>query len=275
MVKEMEMVTDNNKQTFNKIYKSSLALSIAFVIVACGSSNDNNAESSDIPSNVQTAIDSPISTLSQKLANTLAYMGNEERLAYDVYNKLFDIWGTKQFTNIANNSEIKHIQAVQELVKKYKLDDINFTNVDMPELAYKDTAIKDMQAGVYDISKIQKLYDDLIVAGSISEVEALKVGCTVEVVDVTDLDEYILLAKEAKASDIVDTFTSLRSGSYNHYWSFDNGLKNQGFDNGCCTWDELCHPEYAQDNNKDAAEDSNTTGNMNNKHNKKNDDSNV
>jgi hypothetical protein len=200
-------------------------------------------------------------TAMQTLMNTLAYMGNEERLAYDVYNNLFDVWGTKQFTNIANNSEIKHIQAVQQLVQTYKVDDMNFTNIDMPPLGYKDTAVTDMEAGVYDIAKIQKLYDDLVAAGSVSEEEALKVGCTVEVVDVTDLDAYILLAQEANASDIVETFTSLRSGSYTHYWSFDNGLKNMGLNNGCCTWSTLCHPEYPQteENNTTQGEDANET----------------
>ena len=185
----------------------------------------------------------------QKLMNTLSYMGNEERLAYDVYNKLFDIWGTKQFTNIANNSEIRHIQAVQELVQTYKVNDMNFTNVDLAPLGYHHTEVEDMKAGVYDISKIQKLYDDLITTGSVSEKEALKVGCIVEVVDVDDLDEYIDLAEKAKATDIIDTFTFLRRGSYNHYWAFDRGLKNRGFNKGCCTWTELCHPEYPENGN--------------------------
>ncbi len=27
---------------------------------------------------------------------------------------------------------------------------------------------------------------------------------------------------------------------------FDNGLKNKGVSAGCCTWSELCHPEYPQ-----------------------------
>ena len=48
--------------------------------------------------------------LSEELVNTLSYMGNEERLAYDVYNRLYQEWGIKTFTNIANKSEIKHIQ---------------------------------------------------------------------------------------------------------------------------------------------------------------------
>ncbi len=200
------------------------------------------------PQEVQDALNAPTSTISEKLANTLSYMGNEERLAYDVYNTMYAKWGIKQFTNIATKSEIKHISAVQETVKKYKLNgDINFTNIDLPELGYKDTEITDMEAGKYDIKVIQDLYDGLVEQGSVSESEALKVGCTVEVVDVTDLDEYIKIAEEENADDILPVFNYLRDGSYNHYWAFDKGLKNSGFEKGCCTWENLCHEEYPQE----------------------------
>jgi hypothetical protein len=168
-------------------------------------------------------------------------------LAYDVYNRLYTEWGIKQFTNIASNSEYKHITAVQDLIKIYKLNEnITFTNIDLEELGYSSTNIEDMQAGTYDISKIQRLYDDLISIGLRSEEDALKVGCTIEVVDIDDLDTYIQIAEASKADDVVNTFTFLRSGSYTHYWSFDNALVNRGFSNGCCTWNELCHPEYPQ-----------------------------
>jgi len=192
--------------------------------------------------------------LSEELVNTLSYMGNEERLAYDVYNRLYAEWGTRTFTNIANNSEIRHIEAVQGLIQKYKLNDLNhFTNVDLPALGYMNTAVESMKAGTYDIAKIQKLYDDLVSQGSASEIEALKVGCIVEVVDVNDLDEYIDLAKKDNATDIVDTFNFLRKGSYNHYWAFDGRLKNKGVSDGCCSLGTIdgvnyCHPEYPQNN---------------------------
>jgi len=177
-------------------------------------------------------------------------MGNEERLAYDVYNELYRQYGTKQFTNIATKSEYKHITAVQGLVKKYLLnDDVNFTNVDAPSLGYMNTAIKDMKAGTYDISEIQALYDALVSKGSASEIEALKVGCMVEVVDVDDLDKDIILAQNENATDVITVFNFLRDGSYNHYWAFDKGLKNKGVNDGCCSVGTVdgvnfCHPEY-------------------------------
>jgi len=201
------------------------------------------------------------SGISEALANTLSYMGNEERLAYDVYNRLYQEWGINQFTNIANNSEVKHIQAVQKLVQTYKLDDrVHFTNVDLPSLGYVNTAVENMKAGTYDIAKIQRLYDDLVTAGSVSETEALKVGCTVEVVDIDDLDDYIKIAEESNASDVIETFNFLRNGSYNHYWSFDRALKNRGMSDGCCTWSELCHPEYPQNSSGNGSGQGNGNG---------------
>ena len=190
--------------------------------------------------------------LSEELVNTLSYMGNEERLAYDVYNKLYEEWGIKQFTNIATNSEYKHIVAVQDLIKKYKLNDLNhFTNIDLPALGYMNTPVESMIAGTYDISKIQRLYDDLVSMGSVSEIDALNVGCIIEVVDINDLDEYIHIAEASNASDVVDTFNFLRNGSYSHYWSFDEALKQRGIVEGCCTLGTIdgvnyCHPEYPQ-----------------------------
>lgn len=236
------------------ILKGALALSSMVLVIGCGSSSSSGEttalSSTGVPLGVQAAIDAPASVLSEELANTLSYMGNEERLAYDVYNYLYNKFGTQQFTNIATQSEYQHITSVQGLIQKYKLDDsIDFTNVDMPSLGYIYTPIEEMQAGRYDISIIQNLYDDLTAQGSNSEIDALKVGCTVEVVDVTDLNRDIAIAESENATDIVTVFNFLRDGSYNHYWSFDAGLKIIGVTEGCCTWSELCHPEYPQNSN--------------------------
>jgi len=240
----------------NKLLKLSLTLTTLLTLNACGGDdatpNKTATASSELPIYVKVALTSEKSTLTQELTNTISYMGNEERLAYDVYNEFYRQYGTKQFTNIATKSEYKHITAVQELVQKYILnDDINFTNVDLPALGYINTPIEEMQAGTYDISTIQALYDNLVSQGSASEIDALKVGCIIEVVDVTDLDAYITLAENSNAADIVTVFNFLRDGSYNHYWSFDKGLKNKGVTDGCCSLGTIdgvdyCHPEYPQ-----------------------------
>lgn len=238
----------------NKItVKSVMLVGAVFSLTACGGTSTTVGENgggsgsaTGLPADVQAAIDGPNYALSQELTNTLAFMGNEERLAYDVYNTLYEQYGTRQFTNIATKSEYKHITAVQALVQKYKLNDsISFTNVDLPALGYQNTAIEDMEAGTYDIAEIQKLYDDLVAQGSRSEVDALQVGCTIEVVDINDLNEDIALAEKENASDVITVFNFLRNGSYNHYWAFDDALKGKGVSDGCCSLGTAyCHPEY-------------------------------
>lgn len=239
----------------NNLLKIALVSGIVLSMTACDSGSSSSVEelvTSDLPVEIVDTIDSPKSKLSQDLINTLAYMGNEERLAYDVYNALYEQYGTEQFTKIATNGEYKHITAVQELIQKYKLsDDVNFTNIDLPTLGYMNTNIEDMKAGTYDIAVIQKLYDDLVAQGSTSEIDALKVGCIIEVVDVNDLNRDIALAESEGATDIVTVFNFLRDGSYNHYWAFDKGLKNNGIVDGCCSLGmidgvDYCQPDYPQ-----------------------------
>jgi len=181
-------------------------------------------------------IEEEFGIMTQELFNTLSYMGNEERLAYDIYNALYKIHPTvNQLHNIATNSEIQHIESVQALVRKYVTDYSVFSNVDLSELGYKDTAVVDMAAGVYDISAIQDLYNALLIKGSESKQAALEVGCMVEVIDINDLTEYIELAEHSGINDIVSTFTSLRNGSITHYNTFDTALKNMGVATGCCS----------------------------------------
>ena len=190
-----------------------------------------------------------MSTLTQEAKDTIAYMGNEERLAHDVYMNLYNYWISngieiKQLVNIAQNSETKHIEAVQGLVKKYNLTPDQLTNVINP-VADMNTSVDQMPSGQYDVAEIQNLYDTLYAKGVNSAQDALEVGCMVEVTDINDLNNDITIAEASNADDVVEVFNFLRNGSYNHYWAFDKGLKNMGVTDGCCSLgSEWCHPEY-------------------------------
>ncbi|VAY87929.1 Uncharacterized protein MJ0754 [hydrothermal vent metagenome] len=174
------------------------------------------------------------SNLSIDIKKSLAYMGNEERLAYDVYNALGNTYtDVKQFKNIASKSEIKHIQAVQALIQRYDINGTELSDGNFTSLNYQDTNISDMTAGVYGVVAVQDLYDTLIAEGNSSKINALKVGCKVEVTDINDLNKYITQANDANASDVKATFEFLRNGSYKHYWAFDKALKNEGITTGC------------------------------------------
>ncbi len=116
------------------------------------------------------------------------------------------------------------------------------------------TPLGDLPTGEFDIEKIQTLYDSLFNKGIQSSKDALEVGCIVEVTDVNDLDEYIELAEADEATDIVEAFNVLRTGSYHHYWAFDQALKNMGVEDGCCSLGgDFCktEDEYPKDGMKE------------------------
>ncbi len=178
------------------------------------------------------------SVLSDELKQSLAYMGNEERLAYDVYHNLYNYHVTEnateinQLKNISERSEIEHVGIVQDLVNRYELAPEDVANVVDP-VADRNISFENMPSGEYDVPVIQDLYNLLYAKGITSSESALMVGCMVEVTDVNDLNKYITMAEESNASDVVEAFNVLRDGSYSHYWAFDKGLKNMGVESGC------------------------------------------
>ncbi len=196
--------------------------------------------------------------LSQELRDAIAYMGNEERLAHDVYMKLYaeysdgaDSDALYSLYNVATKSETKHISTVQSIVQKYSITPESLTNIVNP-VASSSATLSTMPEGKFGIEKIQALYDTLVTKGKSSPKDALEVGCMVEVTDINDLNNYIDLAEGDGAEDIVDAFTKLRDASYNHYWAFDRALKNMGSEDGCCgVGDEYCHNEYPKNEHDD------------------------
>ena len=93
---------------------------------------------------------------------------------------------------------------------------------------------------------MQDLYDGLwshaILHANFAQ-GALEAACMVEVVDVNDLNASIEQAQELGALELVVAFENLRSGSYNHYWAFNNALIQQGVAQGC----GVLGADYVQD----------------------------
>ena len=180
-------------------------------------------------------------TESQKYA--LSYMWHEEKLAYDIYTSLNDIYPIRQMKNITK-SETKHMESVREIVESYNLD---ITNLSDSESGYSEEVLESMSIGEYKLDKIQALYDLLYSKGKNSEKDALEVACMVEVTDIDDLANF--LEDETLPQDIKSSFTFLIEGSYKHYWAFDRALKSIDVENGCSSLGTIdgvdyCHPEY-------------------------------
>lgn len=155
---------------------------------------------------------SAASGLSPEEAADLLFMREEEKLARDVYTALYATWQVPVFQNIAA-SEQKHMDAIKVLLDTYGLTD--------PALA----------PGKFTDPTLQALYDQLVAQGSISLAEALKVGASIEEIDIRDLQERIA---QTDNSDIQWTYNNLLKGSYNHLKAFTNqtGTAQNGMTGG-------------------------------------------
>ncbi len=148
----------------------------------------------------------PVTTLSEADSDAMIFMREEEKLALDVYQELYDVWELPIFDNIAN-AEQTHTDSVQTLLERY----------DVPDPAL------DEPAGVFTNPDLQALYDDLVARGSESITEALLVGALIEDLDIADLQAR---ASDEPAIDLV--FSNLEKGSRNHLRAFIRQLDRNG-----------------------------------------------
>jgi len=147
--------------------------------------------------------------LSPEDESTLLWMREEEKLARDVYLAMDKTWKQQVFRNIAN-SEQNHIDALLRKMNTFGIDDL------VP-----------LQRGVFYSSELQELYDILVAKGNESYVGALKVGATIEDLDIYDLKVAIEATNNVA---LKTTYESLLEGSKNHLRSFIGLLQQQGED---------------------------------------------
>jgi len=217
----------------NMSFSKLAMLTSLIAIVGCGGGSTSTVDEQEV-----------LSELSQDLKDSITFMFDEERLAHDLYLALYEYHldqndvNITQLYKIATNSESEHINAVDALAVTYDLNVTKYPDTEEPYYAPR-------VPGVYNVDIVQNLYNELYDKGIQSQRDALEVGCMVEVTDINDLEGYITLAQESNATDLEDLFIFLRTGSYNHYWGFDQGLISLGIADGCCSLGEsYCHPEY-------------------------------
>lgn len=146
-------------------------------------------------------------TISPAEAADLQLMREEEKLAHDVYVELYEKWGLRVFDSIAR-SEQQHTDAVLNLLVRYGISDPAAGN----------------GPGEFNNADLQALYDQLVVQGSQSVAEALKVGAAIEEIDILDLQESLA---ETNQADIKRVYNNLLAGSENHLRAFVSNLKTQ------------------------------------------------
>jgi len=150
----------------------------------------------------------PKGTLTDLEKEGILYMREEEKLAKDVYLKLYEKWGLQIFNNIADAEET-HMDAVKTLIDKYELQDPAAQNI-----------------GEFNNPELQQLYNDLVEEGNKSLYDALKVGAAIEEIDIIDLKEYL---SQTDKEDIELVYENLMKGSRNHLRAFVKTIENQGY----------------------------------------------
>lgn len=147
----------------------------------------------------------PEEPLSSAERAALAYMAEEEKLARDVYRELYDMWGLPTFDRIAE-SEQQHIDSVMSLLSRYEL----------PIPRTMETV------GDFDDPELAALYGELLAEGRSSLEAAVRVGATIEDLDIADLQERIAVVDNA---DIIAVFENLLKGSENHLRAFSRQME--------------------------------------------------
>ena len=131
----------------------------------------------------------------------LTYLREVEKLAREVYRYHGDKWNF-QFLKDLVESEQKHMDALEPLLDNHGIPD----------------PVAGKGPGVFVNPDLQKLYSELIPQGSVSLVEALKVGVLIEEKDIDHLKEAIATANHEDLKTVYDN--PLLQGSTIHLNAF-------------------------------------------------------
>ena len=129
----------------------------------------------------------------------LLYLIEEEKLAFDVYTAMYQKYDARVFGNILK-SEATHQERVLALLQSRNLSDPRST-----------------EAGVFNNSELQSLYDQLIERGNKSLQDAHAVGVTIEEMDIADLSDQL---KTTSDQEVATTLEALLASSESHLAAF-------------------------------------------------------
>lgn len=144
-------------------------------------------------------------TYSDEAISELRYMIEEEKLAGDIYEAFYDMYGLKVFKNIAR-SEDRHFNAVIKQADKI--------GIDTDEFLFEPS-------GTFLDAELQALYDTLLETGSESLTAALEVGVAIESKDIIDIAAAI---EDVEGTRLARVYDNLLTGSENHLSAFDSLL---------------------------------------------------
>lgn len=168
------------------------------------SSNSQNSTESYQPVAIPT--ETVLASTSAETVDQLLYLIEEEKLAHDVYLKMYEKYGARIFGNILRSENTHQSRVLSVLVAR---------GVDDP---------RSETVGVFNNQKLQQLYDELIAQGNQNLTEAYKVGVAIEELDIADLKEDIESLDPAQ-TDVMAMLESLLKGSENHLRAFNRQVR--------------------------------------------------
>lgn len=177
--------------------KALIIIIISILTISTSSCSKNDDDPTIIPD------------ISEKEKQDLKFLREEEKLARDVYMYAYDKYQQRIFNNISL-SEQSHMDKILTLLNIYNI---------------KDPVIN--ERGKFSNQELQDLFNELTEQSDISLVEALKVGATVEDLDIKDIDEF---ESNTQKVDILDVYDQLKCGSRNHLRSFTSQLELNSMD---------------------------------------------
>ena len=138
-------------------------------------------------------------------ADNATLIAQDEKLAPDVYQKLYQRWQHPVFLNISQ-SESRHLASVERL---------------------RGAALLISAAGKFSDPDTQSLYNNLMTKGEKSLIDALQVGATIEDKDIFDLNNAIASSNNPREQQV---YNNLLRGSYKHLNAFVRTLHAEGSD---------------------------------------------
>lgn len=148
-----------------------------------------------------------------ELADTLAFMREEERLAHDVYTLFAEKYPEATVFGTIATSEQRHADAVLRQLDRNGLEDPS----------------EGLEPGDYAFADLDEMYAALVAQGTSLE-GALQAGIAIEEEDIADLER--ILADDS-SDPVSRVYEALLAGSGNHLAAFTSALENGGVCTAC------------------------------------------
>ncbi len=148
--------------------------------------------------------------ISQSDRDAIIYIVQEEKVAHDFYNAMYELHGIISFRSISK-SEGLHMDQAKELIENFGIED--------PNKEYYETP------GSFKNPKFEEMYNSLVRNGTNSIIDALVEAARFEEMDIVDIERF---ASSTQNEYLKSTFEKLYGVSENHLKALVKDLFERG-----------------------------------------------